>query len=42
MSKLIELYVNEIIEKRIVIDDVPAKLRDNVENELNKLEKSGE
>ncbi len=36
MSKIVELFVNAVIRGEKTIDEVPAKLREQVQEELTK------
>lgn len=42
MLKLTQLYIKEIKEGSITIDDVPTRLRESVQNQLNDELESGE
>lgn len=42
MSKLVELYLKEIKEKRMSVEDVPPKLQDSVQKELKNIADGGE
>lgn len=45
MTKLAELYFREILDDKISIEEVPSKLRDKVQEELdkiNQIQESGE
>lgn len=45
MTNLVKLYLKEILENNMNITDVPSKLKDSVQEQLdklNQLEESGE
>ena len=42
LNRIVELFVKEILDDKISIEDVPPKLRDSIQEELNKINEGGE
>ena len=42
LNKIVELFVKEILNNKISIEDVPPKLQAIIQEELNKINEGGE